>query len=99
MANFIKQAVVEAYKASTSKVLFKERVHSHQIRLLFASIAHASHVTTEDIMSACSWSSETIFTRFYLRSLVTYSDTLFSLGPLKVAQTMVAPASYDLHGS
>ena len=72
------------------------RVNSHQIRLLSSSLAQASHVSTEDIMTACSRSNQSTFTTFYLRSLATYSDSLFSLGPIVVAQTVVEPGIREL---
>ena len=42
-------------------------------------------------MSAAFWRGQTTFTDFYLRSLASVSDDLFSLGPLVVAQSVAVP--------
>jgi integrase len=96
IARLIKSAVIEAYNHTdgAGETLFK--VNSHQLRLFSSSLAHASKVSCEDIMTACSWSSESTFTNFYLRSLASHSDSLFSLGPLSVAQTVVQPGAREL---
>jgi len=44
----------------------------------------------ESIMSAAFWLGQTTFTNFYLRSLSPHSESLYSLGPIVAAQTIIA---------
>ena len=93
---FIKQAVIEAYSTCDSSDRALAQVNAHQLRLLASSLAHASKVSVEDIMNACSWASSSTFSSFYLRSFESHSTSLYSLGPLSVAQTVVLPGRKEL---
>ena len=42
-------------------------------------------------MSAAFWRGQTTFTDFYLRTLASFSDDLYSLGPVVVAQSVAVP--------
>ena len=96
IAFFIKQAVILAYSTCDSSDRALAQVNAHQLRLLASSLAHASKVSVEDILNACSWKASNTFTSFYLRSLESHSTSLYSLGPLSVAQTVVLPGRKEL---
>ena len=93
---FIKQTVITAYSCCDKSDRALAQVNAHQLRLLASSLAFDSKVSIDDIMNACSWASSSTFSSFYLRSLETHSDSLYSLGPLSVAQTVVLPGRKKL---
>lgn len=96
LSSYIKSAVVTAYQNVQPELHEQFKVNAHQIRLLSASIAKASNVSLDIILRSGQWQSSSTFTDFYLRSLAVHSDSLFSLGPIAVAQTKVLPGRLPL---
>ena len=66
-------------------------MRAHEVRALAASWALLNGSSFQEVMSAAFWRGQTTFTDFYLRSLASHSDGLYSLGPVVVAQSVAVP--------
>ena len=56
-----------------------------------ASLAFSSQIDLDEILRNFSWKNHTTFYEFYLKDMIQVRDDLHSLGPLVVAQKVVAP--------
>ena len=45
----------------------------------------------DEIMQAVYWKSQTTFTSFYLKAMLTQTEGLFALGPIVAAWTVIQP--------
>ena len=96
--NDISAATISRWISSTIKLAYKDlsladlsllQVRPHEVRALSASWAFTNNVPLEDIMHAAVWKSQSTFSSFYLRSMSSQSDNLYSLGPLVASQRVV----------
>jgi integrase len=91
---YIRKAVETAYKCSPDKDILKMfNVRPHSLRRLASSLAAFSNVALKDILHACNWRSQTVFTDYYLRSCASFADGKYELGHLAVAGALVNPGS------
>ena len=61
------------------------KVSAHDVQKFSASWAAFNGAPFDDIMQAAYWKSQTIFTSFYLKAMVTQAEQLFALGPIVAA--------------
>ena len=89
VSRWIVEVVKTAYDSASdqTKALFK--VKAHEVRALSSSWALTHGVAFESIMSAAFWHGQNTFADFYLRTLATQLDQLYSLGPIVVAQNII----------
>ncbi|XP_069114520.1 uncharacterized protein [Argopecten irradians] len=88
---WICQVIKIAYELSNDLSRAKCKVRAHEVRALAASLALLNGSSFQDIMSAAFWRGQSTFTDFYLRSLSSHSEGLFSLGPVVAAQSVTVP--------
>ena len=88
--------IEEAYAAMDTRLADDFSLRMHDLRMLSFSLASASGVTLDTILSAGRWKSQSTFTRHYLRSMAVFADSLFSLGPLSLPGAVVRPGSHRL---
>lgn len=79
LTNYIKQAIIRAYKVSTEQDISLSKCSIHEIRALSASIAFKYNVSLDKIMQNCTWKSDLIFTNYYLRDLALHTADLYRL--------------------
>ena len=89
-------AIQEAYSAMDLRLPEEFRLRMHDTRMLSFSLAGASGVSLDTILSAGSWKSHTAFTTCYLRSMAIYAENLYSLGPVSLPGAVVQPGSHRL---
>ena len=89
-----KRAISAVYSTIDSPTVQGFKVNIHQARLLSHSLAAASNVSLDSILSSGHWASHNTFTSHYLKSLAVYSDELYKLGPLPAAQQTVCPVAF-----
>ena len=89
-------AIEEAYAAMDLRLADEFRLRMHDTRMLAFSLASASGVSLESILTSGSWKSHTTFTNSYLRTMAVYADSLYSLGPLSLPGTVVQSGSHSL---
>lgn len=83
--------IEEAYRAVGADIGdFKLRLHD--MRRLSFSIASASGVSMNTILAAGRWSRPSVFTSFYLHSTARFANSLYAIGPIAVASSIVDPA-------
>ena len=67
-------------------------INIQQARLLAASLAKAGRVPLESILENCHWRHHTTFSQYYLRTLVTKANNLYSLSPIVAAGSVIQPS-------
>ena len=72
----------KAYHALSDCDLSFMHIKAHEVQALAASWSYFNHASLEDVLRAIYWHSPTIFSLFYLHSLVQESENLYSLGLL-----------------
>ena len=88
--------IEEAYSAMDRGLAAEFKLRMHDMRMLAFSVASASGVSLDTILSAGKWKSHSTFTTFYLRSMALLAGTLYSLGPLSLPGSVVQPGSHWL---
>jgi len=91
ISSWVVQLIKLVYDQNNDKARTLSGVRAHDVRGLAASWAARGTYSMDQLMQACSWSSHTTFTSFYLKDLSAIKDDLLTLGPLSVAQTVVDP--------
>ena len=91
ISRWICQVIKLAYESSSDEVRRLFKVRAHEVRALAASWALLNGSPFSEVMSSAFWRGHTTFTEFYLRSLSSFSDKLYSLGPVVVAQSVARP--------
>ncbi|PJE78335.1 hypothetical protein CI610_02731 [invertebrate metagenome] len=91
ISRWICQVIKFAYDHSDDQVQARYKVRAHEVRALATSWALLNGSSFQDVMSAAFWRGQNTFTDFYLRSLASHSDGLYSLGPVVVAQSVAVP--------
>ena len=89
ISRWISITIKLAYKDLSSRDLSFLRIRPHEVRALSTSWAFSNNVPLEEILQAAVWKSQSTFSSFYLRSMASQSDNLFSLGPLVASQRVV----------
>ena len=89
ISRWITNTIKRAYEALTERDLSFMHIKAHEVRALSTSWAFINHTPLHDVMNAAVWRSETTFSSFYLRSLASQTDELFSLGPTVAAQRVI----------
>ena len=84
---WIKKLVQDAHEHAGVEHLRLAKESSHDVRKFLASWA----AFKGEIMQAAYWKSQTTFTSFYLKAMVTQAEGLFALGPIVAAQTVIQP--------
>ena len=97
--SLILSVIEEGYRAMDLDLPREFSLRMHDLRKLSFSVASASGVTLEAILSAGRWKHQSTFTRFYLRSMALSADNLFALGPLSLPGSVVQPGSHRLDRS
>ena len=90
---WVKKLIKFTYQAGNSKACQLSGHPVHDIRGMASSWAFRGTVAVDDILKACTWSSHTTFTDFYLKDMTEVKEGLLCLGPLAVAQTVVLPSN------
>ena len=88
--------IEEAYAAMDMRLAEDFKLRMHDLRMLSFSLASASGVTLDTILTAGRWKSHSTFTHYYLRSMAVYADSLFSLGPVSLPGSVVMPGSHRM---
>ena len=88
--------IEEAYAAMDMRLAEDFKLRMHDLRMLSFSLASASGVTLDTILTAGRWKSRSTFTHYYLRSMAVYADSLFSLGPVSLPGAVVMPGSHSM---
>jgi len=91
ISRWIVQVIKRAYTDTPDQHLRLHQVRAHEVRALASSWALANGVALDNLMSASFWRGHSTFTNFYLRSLANHSDSLYSLGPIVAAQSVIEP--------
>ena len=92
VSRWIKSAVRQAYTSAGNCPFIRGLVgiSAHEVRAIATSWAGFNSAPVEDILRAAYWINETTFTSFYLCDMSGFPEQVHRLGPLSVAQTMVA---------
>lgn len=89
ISRWIASAIRLAYSSLTDQDLTFLQIRPHELRALSSSWAFVNHAPLDDILSASTWKKSSTFSTFYLRSLSSVQENLFSLGPLVASQTII----------
>ena len=95
MLRLVDRAYEWGNRARPEKKIFR----THDVRGISTSWASYNGVDVEEIMRAAFWKSNTTFHSHYLKHLATFSEGTYSLGPLVVAQSVIAPPTSRLEQS
>ena len=87
----IKKLVQDAHEHAGVEHLRLAKLSAHDVRRFSASWAVFNGAPLDENMQAAYWKSETTFTSFYLKAMVTQAKGLFALGPIVAAQTVIQP--------
>ena len=87
-----------AYESSGAEFLANHSVKAHEVRALASSWALFNSASLSEILSAGFWRCQDFFTSFYLRSMSSQADSLYSLGPIVAAQQVNFPPSSSNSG-
>ena len=85
-AGYVRQAILQAYKAAGLEDIRLSQCNVHEVRSLSASLAFKYNVSIDTILQCCSWKSDLVFTNFYLRDLAVQSESLYKLPSFVCAQ-------------
>ena len=96
LKNLLVLAIQESYKAVNAKLGSNFELKVHDLRMLTHSLANASGVSMDTILTSGRWKNKCTFTNFYLKSLARYAENLYSLGPISVAGVVVEPGCRPL---
>jgi len=88
VSGWIRKLLTYIYKNAKDDTLRLAGTSTHAIRGMAATLAYRGGVDLEEVLRACSWSSQTTFTDFYLKDVSVVQDNLSALGPLAVAQSV-----------
>jgi integrase len=88
---WVKKLLKFVYNSGNPKACQLTGLSVHSIRGMASSWAFRGTVSVDDILKACTWSSHTTFTDFYLKDMSEIKEGLLCLGPLVVAQSVVHP--------
>jgi len=91
ISSWVVQLIKLVYDLNNDKARTLSGVRAHDVRGLAASWAARGTYSIDQLLQACSWSSHTTFTSFYLKDMSAIKDDLLTLGPISVAQTVVNP--------
>jgi len=91
ISSWVVQLIKMVYDQNNDKARTLSGVRAHDVRGLAASWAARGTYSLDQLLQACSWSSHTTFTSFYLKDMSAIKDDLLTLGPIAVAQTVVDP--------
>ena len=80
-----------AYKSSGNDLLNSFNIRAHDVRAVSSSWALFNSASLNDVLAAGFWRNENSFISHYLRSMATFADSLFSLGPIVSAQRVNFP--------
>ena len=83
--------VQDAHEHAGVEHLRLAKVSGHEVQKFSASWAVFNSAPFDEIMQAAYWKSQTTFTSFYLKAMVTQAEGLFALNPIAVAQTVIQP--------
>ena len=90
LSGWLKKTIVLCYELASKNPKGVGSVKAHSIRAFAASWALHKNCSMDKILQACSWKNHSTFTRFYLRDLTLIRNEMMRLGPLVVAQQLVA---------
>ncbi|PJE78317.1 hypothetical protein CI610_02751 [invertebrate metagenome] len=91
ISRWICETIQKAYEGSTAETRDSVRVRAHEVRALSASWAFLNGTSYDEVMASAFWRGRNTFADFYLRSLSSHADGLYSLGPLVTAQSVTCP--------
>ena len=87
-----------AYEFSGQSALDQNTVKAHEVRALSNSWALFNSASLNEVLSAGFWRNENSFISFYLRSMSSAVDDLFSLGPIVSSQRVNFPPVSSVTG-
>ena len=91
ISTWICQTIFLAYKSSGNDLLNSFNIRAHDVRAVSSSWALFNSASLNDVLAAGFWRNENSFISHYLRSMATFADSLFSLGPIVSAQRVNFP--------
>ena len=89
ISGWVRRLIHFCYENASKEALTLAGTSTHAIRGMAASLAFRGGVELEEVMRACSWTSETTFTDYYLKEVSLLQNDLKKLGPLSVAQSVL----------
>jgi len=89
ISGWIRKLICYCYANASADTLELAGTSTHAIRGMAATLAFRGSADLEDVLSTCSWASQTTFTDFYLKDVSVVQGDLSRLGPLSVAQHVV----------
>lgn len=93
ITGWMRDFLVNIFKSNNSNAALLAKRPVHEIRAMASSLAFYGSVGLDDVVQACTWSSQSTFIDFYLRDLTLQSDELYSLCPLSVARNVIKKKS------
>ena len=88
---WIKKLVQDAHEHAGVEHLRLAKVSAYDVPKFSTYWAAFNGTPFNEIMQAAYWKSQTTFTSFYLKAMVTQAKGLFALGPIVAAQTVIEP--------
>ena len=85
LAGWIKKLILRAYDTATDQDLALVQASTHEIRALSTSLAQQATFALEDIISAASWATPSVFASYYLRDVSGVEGGLNVIGPIIAA--------------
>jgi integrase len=89
ISNWLVRVIRRAYDQEDDQVDQNFRATAHDIRALSTSWAATNGVPMNEILSAASWRSATVFTSHYLKDMCHQSAALHTIGPVVAARSVV----------
>ena len=98
ISTWICKTISLAYEFSGQSTLDLHTVKAHEVRALSNSWALFNSASLNEVLSAGFWRNENSFISFYLRSMSSAVDDLFSLGPIVSSQRVNFPPVSSVTG-
>ena len=89
ISQWLRQVILEAHTSPSSHNVTISRATPHEIRAIASSIAFYHSLALSDILQACTWKSDNVFTSYYLRDVASQFNEFKGFPPCVVAQKVV----------
>ena len=89
IAMWLRMIIKEAHSSCTDSDMKFARASVHEVRAIGSSLAYSHSLALSDILSNCTWKSESCFTTFYLRDVSRQFPTHTAFQPCVAAGKVV----------
>ena len=85
LSAWVKKLILRAYNTASAQDLALSQASTHEIRAISTSLAQQATFALEDVISAASWATPSVFASYYLRDVSGLEGGLNVIGPIIAA--------------